>query len=409
MEMESRLRWINGVVIILGLLTVINTAIAQGVEPPPSADEQEEVEALRAEVEHIRTELEELRERHGGLKPVYERGFTLRSEDDAFRLDIGGWVQPRYEFTRRSDAEDLSSFYMRRVRLDVRGHAITDRLTFRIMPELARTANLRDAWIDYAFSPQLQVRFGQFTAPFQWHRYVSPRRQHFAERGVPSEAFGFPTGRDIGLSLHGRNDEGTLAYAAGIFDGAGRNIQFSDSRGHMVSGRLTWAVRGEVPREESDLVNSEELDWSVGGGLQAANKNEARAWDLGFSPVGNDRADWVAGTIDTRLAYQGFSVAADGYIRRVDPDAPEIGSYTGWAYMLSAGYFIVPRKYEIVGRWSQLRLDRNLGATEETEWGLGFNIYHRGSHDWKTRINVLRHEFDARHDTRFIVEHHLQF
>ncbi len=75
---------------------------------------------------------------------------TLRSADDKFRLDIGGWVQPHYEYTTSTgDDDDSSSFFMRRVRVDIRGHVFTPALTFRIMPEFARTANLSDAWINY--------------------------------------------------------------------------------------------------------------------------------------------------------------------------------------------------------------------------------------------------------------------
>ncbi len=136
-------------------------------------------EALEAELERVRASAQRQAERTAetevAIAPLaerieagdlagWDRGFYLRVRDDAFRLNIGGWIQPRFEFQRRSDAENKSSFYMRRVRLDLRGHVFTDRLTFRIMPELARTANLRDGWINYAFRPWAQVRFGQFTA-----------------------------------------------------------------------------------------------------------------------------------------------------------------------------------------------------------------------------------------------------
>lgn len=327
-------------------------------------------------------------------------------------LNIGGWIQPRYEFSLRDDAENLSSFYLRRVRLDVRGQVIWPELTYRVMPEMARTANLRDAWLNYAFSPSAQVRVGQFTVPFQWHRYVGPRRQHFAERGVPSETFGFPTGRDVGIMLHGQNPAGTLGYALGVFDGFGRNTALSNSDGHMASGRLTWAALGPLPREESDLARREEPGLSLGLGIQGANKNEARAWDLGRSPAANRRADYVAGTADVSLRWMGFSLAADGYLRQVSPDDPAVDSYSGWGFMITSGFFILPQRLEAVARFSELRLDADVEETRRREAGLGVNIYHRG-HDVKTRIQFLtdhgHYPAELFRNGLFLVEFHIQF
>jgi phosphate-selective porin OprO and OprP len=338
----------------------------------------------------------------------WDRGFFLQSADGNYRLNIGGWIQPRYEYRFNSDAADTSSFLMRRVRLDFQGHIITPELTFRIMSEHARTSNLRDAWINYAFDRHLQVRFGQFTVPFQWHRDVGPRRQHFAERGVPSETFGIPAGRDLGIMAHGMGEDRRWKYGVGFFGGEGRNVAATSSDGHMVSGRFTYAVLGEVPREESDLAGLEEPNLSFAAGLQGAWRNEARAWDLGRSATGNEQADWVTGTIGAHFAWKGFSLAADGYLRYVDPNDPTVDSYDGWAWMVSAGYFIMPEKYELVGRYSELRLDSDDADTREREWGVGLNIYHAG-HDWKTRVNLLRHEFSDRSETVFLIEHHLQF
>jgi phosphate-selective porin OprO and OprP len=343
-----------------------------------------------------------------GMSAGWDRGFFLRSADENFRLNIGGWVQARYAYERDSEGEDTSSFLIRRARLDIRGHVISPNLTFRIMPDLSRTATLRDAWINYAFKRTLQVRAGQFTVPFQWHRYVSPRRQHFAERSVPSETFGFPNGRDVGVMLHGAGEDRRWGYGVGFFDGAGRNVARSNSDGNMASGRFSYALFGQLPREESDFGWSEEPMLAVGIGGQGAWRNEVRAWDLGRSAAGNQRADWVTGTADLRFAWRGFSIASEGHLRRVDPDDSAVSSYDGWAGVVSAGYMIVPGRYEIVGRYSELRLDRDARDTREREWGVGLNIYH-AAHDWKTRINLLRRGFAGRHELGFLVEHHVEF
>ena len=339
----------------------------------------------------------------------WDGGFFLRSADRRHRLDIGGRIHPRYEYRRASDEENTSSFLMRRVRLWVSGHMFDERITFGIQPELARTANLRDAWINYAADEHLQARVGQFTVPFQWHRSISDRGQHFAERGVPSESFGFPSGRDIGFMLHGSEPDGRWRYGVGVFDGAGRNVARSDGDGHMVSGRAAWAALGAVPSAESDVSRSPEPTLAFGLGGQGAWRNEVRTWDLGRSTAGNPRADWITGTADIYFNWRNLSIAADGYLRHVDPQDRDVNSYTGWAWMVTAGYTVVPEHSEVVGRFSQLRLDRRDPETAEREWGVGLNVFHGTGHAHKTRLNLLRHDFDDRHESRVIVEHHLMF
>ncbi len=339
----------------------------------------------------------------------WDRGFYLAAPDGNFRLTLGGWIQPRYEYFSQDGAEDTSSFYLRRVRLDFQGHAFVPALTFRVLSEHARTSNLRDGWINYAHDPALQLRVGQFTVPFQWHRHVGPRRQHFAERGVPGETFGADSGRDVGAMLHGRLADNRLQYGAGLFDGAGRNVERSNSAGNMASARLTWAALGALPREESDYAGSDQPQLSVGAGLQGAWRNARRDWALGRSTDGNDRADWITGTLDARLAWQGFSIAADGYLRYVDPDDGTVASYEGWGAGASAGWFVRPGRCELVARAAHLRLDRDARDTGHSEWGAGLNLYHRG-HDWKTRVNYLVNDPEAGDSSRqFLVEWHLQF
>lgn len=334
--------------------------------------------------------------------------FVLESADGAFRLTFGGRIQPRYQYDQPLQGASTSSFFLRRVRLDVQGHLFDERLTFRFMPELARTANLRDGWVNYAFGPMIQVRAGQLVVPFHWHRFISGNRQHFTERSLPSEAFGFPNGYDVGVALHGRNPDNTLSYGVGLFDGAGRNVRESNSAGNMASGRVTWAPMGELPREEPDRSHSEALGVSLGVGLQAASRNEARAWDLGRSTAADGRADWVAAAGDVSVRRRGASAFVEGYLRRVRPGDPGVEIYTGLAHTVGAGYFIVPRRYEIVGRRSELWLDRRAPGTRERQVGLGLNAYHQG-HLWKTHVQFLRTSTASGSINAFLVQLHLAF
>lgn len=316
--------------------------------------------------------------------PAPQTALSQSAPRDA--IEIGGYLQSRYEYTMRPDAEDLSSFYILRARLEVRGEVIPG-LTFFIMPDLARSASLRDAWVDLRLADQLSIRAGQFTVPFHFYRYVTQRAHHFADRGEPSEQFGFPDGRDIGIMVHGLNEARTLHYQVGVFDGAGRNVQRSNSAGHLMSARVSAAALGTVPREESDLARSEGPGLAFGAGIQGATRNQVRAWDLDRSPIGESRGDWFTGTADVNFQFGGFSLTADGFFRRVNPDDPTVDMYEGGGYTISTGIFLVPR-LEVVGRYSDLKLDFDSAATREREIAAGLNLYIR-DHGIKARLQYF--------------------
>jgi hypothetical protein len=241
---------------------------------------------------------------------------------------------------------------------------------------------------------------------------VSPRRQHFNERGLASETFGFPGGRDLGVMAFGGDTGGRLGWWVGVFDGAGLNVVRSTSSGHVASGRVGYAPLGTLPREEGDIQRSAAPNVALGLGAQGATRNEIRSWDLGRSPAANGRADWLTGTGDVSIRWQGASLAADGYLRRVWPDDLAVDPYTGAGFMVSGGYTLITGRLDVVGRWSEVRLDREDPWTERREWGLGLNLYLVG-HDAKTRIQLLsdrarRPDGPAR-GLMFFIEQHVQF
>ncbi len=334
--------------------------------------------------------------------------FFLASEDGRYRLNVGGWIQPRYEFRRTPDDEDTSRFRLRRVRLNLTGHVFDEALTYRVMPDFAGDAELFDAWANYAFDPLVQVRFGQFSVPFHWHFCVSANRQHFAERGLAGAQFGVPAGYDLGVLLHGQDEADRFAWGLGIFDGAARGTRPRDNTGHLVSTRVRWAPLGELIAEESDLAQSEQVKVTLAGGAQGAWRSELRAWDLGRSPAGNERGEFATGTVDAVLHWRGLSLVGEGYLRRVWPDDSAVDAYTGWAYSTGAGWFVLPRRVEVVGRFGQLMLDRDDGATRQREWAAGLNLYHRG-HRWKTQASYIKYERDAGNEHVWIVQHQLWF
>ncbi|MFW6001862.1 MAG: porin [archaeon] len=394
---------------------------------------EERIISLEKQIKKQQEELEKLQENLSSIEAKndtavqagWDDGFYISSKDNKSRLEVSGRIEPRYEYTRNRKQyrdgstsiipvewhtiDELSSFDIRRARLYFKGHIGSKKLTYRLAPEFSGgSASLRDAWIDYEFYPALHIRAGQGTLPFQWHRSISSRRQFFVERSLVSRNFGYPKGRDLGVMIHGKNDLDTLYYGAGVYDGAGRNRGLSTSKGNVFTGRISYSPLGKLPREEPDLSHSENPQLALGIGVQTGLHNEIRDWDLGRSINDNNRADWVTGTADIRFAWKGLSIVADGSLRKVNPDDMEVSQYYGHGFSIATGYTIIPNKLGIVGRYSKIQLDRDVNETQETEWGLGVNLYHN-KHDWKTQLQYIHHDKEETQTQSLILQHTFVF
>lgn len=156
-------------------------------------------------------------------------GFAISSADREYEL--------RFHFNVQADARSFlgdsigdDTFLLRRVRPSLEGNAGRN-ISFRVMPDLAPDqSSLIDAWGNVRVTPEIQIRFGQFKAPFDLERLVMQTDLLFVERGHPSS---LGPNRDIGVQLHGKLGGGMVDYAAGVFNGAADGaIATTGSGGH---------------------------------------------------------------------------------------------------------------------------------------------------------------------------------
>lgn len=184
------------------------------------------------------------------------------------RLDrlprLSGYVQAGYEWS-----DESSSFFIKRVRLDLRG-ALARTLDYRVQLEFASSPKIVDAYLHYKPFRQLNFKLGEYKIPFTIENtdYVPlkfelieyplalQRLMGFAEpiggRYVGGVMQGGETlkdtGRDMGLTLYGTLVEcggrALLSYDVGVLNGAGINLK-DNNRSKDVVARLTLRpVRG---------------------------------------------------------------------------------------------------------------------------------------------------------------------
>jgi hypothetical protein len=380
------------------------------------AASRNELEILRQEIEALRLEVEQLRaattpSSHDAIAPLamadeppdqasaaqlpgsvatWNRSLSFTSPDDRFSLSLGGRLQPRYEYERREGASNLSSFSMRRIRLDFRGHAHSPDLTYRIMPELARTASMRDGYVNYRKNEGLELRFGQFSVPFSWEREVSSNRHQFMERSLAHAEFEWKDGRDLGLMLHGEPKE-NLRYGVGIFGGDGQNVSKSSTDGHLLTARLGASARGEFPESEVLVTPLDEPNLTFGLGIGYANKNAARDWHR-WTPD-NQTAHLFTTTADAHFQLNRFSSHLMGFYRDVETreGAP---AYDGFGATLHVAYLLRPERLSGSLRYSYSEPNRSQRQERARELLAGLQLFQFG-HNAKIYFDLGRIQ---RHD-----------
>ncbi len=183
------------------------------------------------------------------------KGFYLKSADDQFRLNLGGYIQTWMQVEGSRQEEEYpagfvaagkarhnpSTFKQRRTRVIFSGTLYKD-FNFHIEPELsfggtgpsnsagAATDNssgggarLEAGWASYTYAPWAKVKVGQFRDMFSLEMITPSQDLDFAERSVVTRALA----PDLQLGLHISGnlklaDMLPVYYGVGVFNGCGR-------------------------------------------------------------------------------------------------------------------------------------------------------------------------------------------
>src|SRR5882724_3077904 len=90
-----------------------------------------------------------------------------------------------------------------------------------MMPELAGTPNVQNTFVNIRIFTEAQIRDGKFKPPVSIEHLASDTDLPLAERGLSTNLV---PDRDVGLQLHGDILNGTITYAAGVFNGVGDGV-----------------------------------------------------------------------------------------------------------------------------------------------------------------------------------------
>ena len=357
-------------------------------------------------------------------------GFSLVSADANYAIQLRGLIQlDSRSFFNDGGIRGNDSFLMRRVRPILQGTVYRD-FDFLFVPDFGGTSGpqLFDAYLNYKYRPELQLRLGKFKSPVGLEQLQADADTLFNERALATD---LTPNRDVGAQLHGELFDGVVSYAAGIFNGVGdsrnsSNVDFEDNK--AFAGRIFFRPFKSLPveglqgfgfglggsYEKMQGTNIAGLPSTTGGTL-AGYTTDGQQQFFAYNPASN--AVVVANGEHWRLSPQGSYyfgpfgflgeyVISDQRVSRtvIAPLASARLANTAWqitgSWVLTGedalyNGRVVPRSpfdlrqgqwgaLQLVGRYAELNIDdaafplfSNPGTSARSarSWSAGFNWY----------------------------------
>lgn len=298
----------------------------------------------------------------------YDGGFIAESGDDQFELKIGIRTQTRLEITRREALDEFQShFVVPRLRLQLEGYAWGKANAYKVEFDFANRGDpvLKDFFIDHTFAAiagqDVHVRGGQWKKPFARHELVSDYASEFNERALANGLVDI--GRDLGVMVHNGYDKSPdgLEWALGVFNGQGdadRPAATLDCDDPADASTCTVTTPTNTPADLSPVVVAR-VGWNMGG-IKGYSEGDLEggpfrlAVGASYQANLNDFAKDVDGDllvehgaeVDAIAKYEGIDVQGAAYMLKrgsADPD---------YAFFGQAGYFVVPKTYQLAARYS---------------------------------------------------------
>ncbi|GAN33928.1 MAG: hypothetical protein DYG83_13195 [Candidatus Brocadia sp. AMX2] len=347
------------------------------------------------------------------------KGFYLNTVDDKYLLNIHQRTQLLYTFTDNDCSEDVSSFRIRRQRVNFEGHVFTSNLTYEVEWDLfaeSGRGELKDAYINYKLADWLQLRGGQWKVPYNRQKMISSAKMQFVDRSLASEEFHLS--RDIGIMMHGESVEELFEYKLAAMQGAGENEKKNDDTKHLYVTRFAINPFGKFKSySESDLEHEKTPKLALGAAYAVNSGKQLFVRDE-IMTFHND-LDVEQATVDVRLKWLGFSFISDCFWRDIDAhEGEEEGFRSGGiianGYTVQGGCFVpvssLQKHLEFAGRYSRIDPDTEIVNDSKSEVGFGINWFFKGhGHKLQADIRRITTQQDPPQDEKRDIEFRMQY
>ncbi len=321
---------------------------------------------------------------------AFEGRFGLTALKDRFRLrrariTLSGDFKEDFDFKIQGDFE-LSDAAITALKSVNTRTGETTTVTNSSRVQFAAT----DIYINWHHYPEANIKVGQYKSPFGLEFLTSSTELLTIERSLPTSAL--VADRQIGIMVWGKplthvlpEQKELLTYYAGVFNGNGRNINNNDNNEFMYVGRLEllpW--KGQVIGQEAQLRlggdylysrDDSGVNISPAGNLKVNTDGSLSSFTLASAAERSSYsfdAALTIGPFDLRGEYLNEHVNG----RLVNGVAPTADfEPSGW--YVQAGYFIVPKKLQVVSRFESLDPDQVANDNIHSVVG-GLNYYIHG-------------------------------
>jgi phosphate-selective porin OprO/OprP len=322
----------------------------------------------------------------------YRKGAYIKTPDDRYSLKLNVRTQGLFKYEDQEDQKNTASFSVKRARLIAGGSMFYPWMQYFTQLTLeGSNTGLRDAYIEAAYYDWAKPRIGQYKVPFDRQFLTSAFNLELIDRSIASNAFSLQ--RDIGVQVSGKFLEDQLNYAVGMFNGSGAN-QNNQDQNFMYVGRMVYTPFGSFPYSEGALETpaAPKLAFGAAGaylpGLEPGER-KTLAGPLGNTNIVPVNSDVYELTADLAFKYLNFFFQGGYYFRNIDPEKPTpYGSENAQGFYLQGGYFLIPKKFELAGRYSWVNPDNpnQTDDNEQQEYTGGFSYYIDG-HNLKLQAN----------------------
>ncbi len=364
-----------------------------------------------------------------GLAPKldfgYKEGFYFKTLDNKFSAKINNRLQYKYQYTDRDIGtdgipdEDESTFDFRRIRTKISGNAYDENIKYRLEWDSSwDDVTLLDAYVDFTHIPWANIWAGQGKV-FSRQVLTSSASLQMIDRADTISEFRFQGDeRKRGVAVHSDKIlDGKFDYSIGVYN---PQIRWADNdiNTMLYLARASYYPFGPYESyKESDLEYTETFKAHIGGGIgfEQIGRNESESFDFLFET--KEEIDQTQLLGEFGFKYRGLSLVGEYHNRkRKVLDTHVVGDAVGLIFPVSSGatyakqslndqgffvqggYFVIPKKLEIAGRYELIDYGRNHpeGGTPGLidnicSYTAGLNYFLHGR-DHKIQINYIHRE-----------------
>lgn len=315
--------------------------------------------------------------------------FFVASSDKAFRLNVGGQVQLRYNATFRDDPgpgpdDDLTvGFHTRRTKLEFTGH-VHEKWNFKIVSAFNRASGLlilEDVILSYKFDNDVTITWGQFKLPILREEFLSSKYQLAADRSVANEVFNQDRSQGVQITWQGEQVRLFAAASDGLTTANSAYTAASEAdialtaRAELRLGKAGW-------KKYDDFTSFRGDDR---GALFGAALHWQSADDT--NPSAADSTNTLLYTIDAAYEGGGWNLFAAFIGRSID--APGASNLHDFGAVAQGGMFVSDHT-ELFARWDAVFPDSDRTNSDDFHTiALGANHYFiPESHAAKLTVDV---------------------